>query len=72
MTIFVTVSRVAFVAGARRKRAKGKAVKIGRGRAAVTGDDRREMPLFRCVIGMGRCGGRMTRKPEDLPATNLV
>ena len=50
----------------------GKAVKIGRGRAAVTGDDRRNRPLPRCVVEVGRRGGRKTREPENLPATNLV
>ena len=61
-------------------------MRIGRGRAAVTGDDRRSKPLSPCVAGMGRRGGRPgltgredcdrsvpdTRKPEDLPATDLV
>ncbi len=50
----------------------GKAVRFGRGRAAVTGDDRRNKPLSGCGCPMGRRGGRTTRKPEDLPATSLV
>jgi len=46
----------------------GKAVKIGRGRAAVIGDDRREIePLFGQRPEWEGSGGRMTREPEDLP-----
>ena len=44
-------------------------MRIGRGRAAVTGDDRRKESLSGCGCPMGRRGGRTTRKPEDLPAT---
>ena len=47
-------------------------MRIGRGRAAVTGDDRRKESLSGCGCPMGRRGGRTTRKPEDLPATGLV
>ena len=42
-------------------------MKFGRGRAAVTGDKHCIMPLNSCVADSGRRGGRMTRKPEDLP-----
>jgi len=63
---------VGAVAGAPWIGAKGKAVKIGRGRAAVTGDDRRNKPLPGCGCRVGRRGGSETRKPENLPATCLV
>ena len=59
--------------------ALGKAVQIGRGRAAVTGERNRILPLLSCVTAMGRRGRAMrlftnsleSRKPEDLPETNL-
>ncbi len=41
----------------------GKTVKIRRGPAAVTGDERRKMPL---PIRWEGAAGRMIRKPEDL------
>jgi hypothetical protein len=68
----VNIDILPLVAGASWSGASGKAVRIGRGRAAVTGDDRRKKPLSGCGCRMGRRGGRTTRKPEDLPATCLV
>ena len=50
----------------RQRGLKGKTVQIRRGPAAVTGDERRMMPLFR-KMGWEGAASRVIREPEDLP-----